>query len=104
MRWRWRKKRERELERELRSDFELEAAEQQENGLPPDAAFYAAHRALGNLGLVKEEGAAGVGLDVPGPSEAGTGLRTTRNAQKPRIQRHRSSVAGPRHRRKYRHL
>ena len=55
MLWRWRKERERELERELRSDFELEAAEQQKSGLPPDAAFYAAHRAFGNLGLIKEE-------------------------------------------------
>ena len=53
MPWWWRK--ERELELELRSDLELEAAEQQESGLPAEAAFYAAHRALGNLGLVKEE-------------------------------------------------
>jgi putative ABC transport system permease protein len=54
MPWRWREERERDLERELRSDLELEAAEQQENGLPGDA-FYAANRALGNLALFKEE-------------------------------------------------
>jgi predicted permease len=53
-RWR-RKKREQELERELRSDLELEAAEQQAQGLPPDAAVHAAHRALGNLALLKED-------------------------------------------------
>src|SRR5215469_8384368 len=55
MAWWWRKKREQELERELRSDLELEAAEQQKNGLPPEAAFYAAQRALGNLALLKED-------------------------------------------------
>lgn len=55
MSWWRREQRERDLERELRSDIELEAAEQQEHGLPADAAFHAAHRALGNLALVKEE-------------------------------------------------
>ena len=55
MLWWRRKEREQELERELRSDLELEAAEQQENGLSPEAARYAAHRAFGNSALVKEE-------------------------------------------------
>ena len=55
MSWWRREEREQNLERELRSDIELEAAEQQEHGLPADVAFYAAHRALGNLALVKEE-------------------------------------------------
>ena len=53
--WWRRNERERELERELRSDLELEAPEQQENGLPTDASFHAARRALGNVGLVQEE-------------------------------------------------
>jgi hypothetical protein len=54
MDWLWRQKRERDLERELRSDLELEAAEQQENGLQPEEARYAAERAFGNTALVKE--------------------------------------------------
>src|SRR6185312_11636730 len=53
--WRRRKARERDLERELRSDLELEAAEQRENGLSPEEARYAARRAFGNTTLVKEE-------------------------------------------------
>ena len=52
--WRRRKARERDLERELRSDLELEAAEQRENGLSPEEARYAARRAFGNTTLVKE--------------------------------------------------
>jgi putative ABC transport system permease protein len=55
MRWWNRKERERDLERELRADLELEAAEQQENGLSAEEARYAARRALGNAALVKEE-------------------------------------------------
>ncbi|MDQ2711216.1 MAG: ABC transporter permease [Acidobacteriota bacterium] len=50
-----RKKREQDLERELRSDLDLETAEQQENGLSAEEARYAARRALGNTSLVKEE-------------------------------------------------
>ncbi len=41
--------------RELRSDLELEAAEQRENGLSPEEAHHAAQRALGNTTLLKEE-------------------------------------------------
>jgi predicted permease len=55
MRWTWRQKREHDLERELRSDLELEAAEQQENGLSAEEARYAARRALGNTTLMAEE-------------------------------------------------
>ena len=55
MRWRRRKEREEELERELRSDLELEAAEQRENGLSPEEARHAARRAFGNTTRVKEE-------------------------------------------------
>lgn len=48
MNW-WRgKERETDLEREIRSDLELETAEQQENGLSPEEARYAAWRAFGN--------------------------------------------------------
>lgn len=50
-----RKHREQDLERELRSDLESEAAEQQENGLSAEEARYAARRALGNATLRKEE-------------------------------------------------
>jgi putative ABC transport system permease protein len=55
MRWRRHKERERDLERELRSDLELEAAEQQESGLSPEEAHYAARRAFGNTTLVRED-------------------------------------------------
>ncbi len=39
----------------MRSDLELEAAEQREKGLSPEEARYAAQRAFGNTTLVKEE-------------------------------------------------
>ncbi len=52
--WRHRKARERDLERELRSDLELEAEEQRENGLSSDEAGYEARRRLGNATRVKE--------------------------------------------------
>jgi predicted permease len=55
MRWPWRQERENDLERELRTDLELEAAEQQEKGLSAEEARYAAQRAFGNAILVKEE-------------------------------------------------
>jgi hypothetical protein len=55
MRW-WRSKsRENDLERELASHLNLEAEEQLEAGLQPDQALYAAQRAFGNKGLVKED-------------------------------------------------
>jgi putative ABC transport system permease protein len=50
-----RKSREEELERELRSHLELEAEEQQENGLLLQEARYAAQRALGNATSITEE-------------------------------------------------
>ncbi len=55
MRWWRRRQREEDLDRELRSDLELEAAEQMESGLIPEEAQYAAKRALGNAGLIKEQ-------------------------------------------------
>jgi hypothetical protein len=54
MLWRHRKRREQDLERELRSDLELEAEEQRENGLSAEDARYAARRAFGNTTLLKE--------------------------------------------------
>jgi hypothetical protein len=48
MLWRHRKRREQDLERELRSDLELEADEQRENGLSAEDAPYAARRAFGH--------------------------------------------------------
>jgi predicted permease len=51
----WRRKaREQELERELLAHLELEAEEQQEAGLSSEESRYAARRAFGNLGTVKE--------------------------------------------------
>src|SRR5215510_11508635 len=55
MRHRRQRDREQDLERELRSHLELEAEEQQESGLSPEEARYAAQRALGNTTVVKEE-------------------------------------------------
>jgi hypothetical protein len=55
MRWLRRKQRERDLERELRSDLELEATEQEARGLPSDQARNAARRALGNMTLIRED-------------------------------------------------
>lgn len=52
----WRRKRpEQDLERELRAHVELEIEEQRNSGLPPEDARYAAQRALGNTGFIKEE-------------------------------------------------
>ena len=54
--WWWRRKqREEDLDRELRADLDLEAAEQQERGVPRDEARHAARRALGNTARVKED-------------------------------------------------
>jgi hypothetical protein len=53
MRW-GRRTREQDLERELDSHLELEAQEQQECGLSPDDARYAARRAFGNAASVQE--------------------------------------------------
>ncbi len=47
--------REHDLQRELRSDLESEAAEQEAKGLPPDEARYAARRAFGNPTMVSEQ-------------------------------------------------
>jgi predicted permease len=51
----WRRRNERDLDREIRSDLELEAEEQGENGLPAEEAYRAAWRAFGNVTWVKEE-------------------------------------------------
>jgi predicted permease len=55
MSWLRQKQREQDLEREIRSDLDLEAEEQEANGLSPQDARYAARRALGNVTWVKEE-------------------------------------------------
>ncbi len=55
MRWWWNAKRDAELERELRADLELEEEEQRENGVAEDEARYAALRAFGNPGLIREQ-------------------------------------------------
>ena len=54
----WRERRqaqEEDLQRELRADLDLEAEEQQEAGVSPDEAHFAALRAFGNRTLVEEE-------------------------------------------------
>jgi putative ABC transport system permease protein len=55
MKW-WRiRQRQADLEREFRSDLELEEEEQQDRGLPPEEARYAARRAFGNTTLIREQ-------------------------------------------------
>jgi predicted permease len=53
--WSRRQRREEDLDRELRDHLDLEAEEQQDLGLSPGAARYAARRAFGNVTLVKED-------------------------------------------------
>ena len=53
--FRRRKHREQDLDRELRSHLDLEAEERRAEGLAPDEARHAAHRALGNTTLVRED-------------------------------------------------
>ncbi len=54
--WWWRRKeQDQDLERELLSDMELEAAEREQSGLPPEQARRAAQRAFGSTTLVREE-------------------------------------------------
>src|SRR5688500_13487719 len=55
MSWPWRRDREDDLEREIRSHLDCEAEDQQEAGLSPEAAGYAALRAFGNTTRIKEE-------------------------------------------------
>jgi predicted permease len=55
MNWWPMKKRDADLERELRSDLELEEAEQRERGLSAEAARQAAMRAFGNPTLIREQ-------------------------------------------------
>jgi hypothetical protein len=54
MKWWSRRSREQDLDRELQSHLDLEAEEQQEAGIPPDEAHYAAQRAFGNTTLIRE--------------------------------------------------
>src|SRR6185369_4642243 len=53
MLWR-RRDPDRDLDRELRDHLDLEAADQQQSGLNPEEAHYAARRALGNPVSIKE--------------------------------------------------
>src|SRR5690242_20097633 len=53
--WWRRKERDDDLARELQSHLEVEAAEQQERGVPSDDAHYSARRAFGNVALVTED-------------------------------------------------
>ena len=50
-----RRERENDLEREIRDHLALEAEEQQEAGLPPQDARFAAQRAFGNVALALED-------------------------------------------------
>ena len=60
--WYRRHAREADLERELRSHLELEAEAQEDAGLPPEQAAYAAHQALGNTLKIEEDVRAAWGL------------------------------------------
>lgn len=53
--WYRRRQRDADLARELRDHLELEAEEQQEAGLSPEQAGYAAHRAQGNTLKIQED-------------------------------------------------
>src|SRR5712692_10284313 len=53
--WSSRQRRDDDLERELRAHLALEAQEQQDAGLTPTEARYAARRAFGNTALIMEE-------------------------------------------------
>jgi hypothetical protein len=46
---------ENDLERELQSHLELEFEDQQDRGVPPEEARYAARRAFGNAALIAED-------------------------------------------------
>jgi hypothetical protein len=46
---------EKDLDRELQSHLDLESEEQQESGLSPQEADYAARRSFGNTTLVHED-------------------------------------------------
>jgi hypothetical protein len=52
MKWWSKNRRNDDLDRELRTDLELEAEEQREDGLSAKEAHYAALRAFGNLSLI----------------------------------------------------
>jgi predicted permease len=52
--WQFRR-RDADLERELQSDLDLEEEVQRQNGLAGEEARYAAHRALGNMALIREQ-------------------------------------------------
>jgi len=54
MRWWQIKRRNADLERELRADLELEEEEQRASGLSAEEARHAAHRAFGNVTLIRE--------------------------------------------------
>jgi putative ABC transport system permease protein len=53
--FRERHNRESELDREMEAHLELEAEEQEESGLQPDEAHFAARRAFGNKAIVRED-------------------------------------------------
>jgi hypothetical protein len=53
--FRERRDREKDLDRELKAHLDLEAEEQQERGVSPEEARYAARRAFGNTTLVQED-------------------------------------------------
>jgi putative ABC transport system permease protein len=55
MTWFTRSKRDADLERELRSDLDLEEEEQRDRGASPEEARYAALRAFGNPGVIREQ-------------------------------------------------
>lgn len=101
MAWWWRGTRDEDLERELRSHLELEAAEQQDNGLSAEAARYSARRALGNTTLVKEDTRGSVGRSVARDSRAGYSVGGACFTQTPWRKRHGDLNVGARNRREH---
>jgi hypothetical protein len=100
MNWWRRREREEDLERELRSDLDLEAAEQQESGLSPEEARIAARRAFGNVTLMKEEVRHMWGW-TSWEIFLGSPPRVANSAQEPRLCSDRGSDLGAWNRRKH---
>src|SRR5688500_17690864 len=49
-----RKRLETEMRDEMCQHLEMSAQENTKDGMPPDSAYYAAHRKFGNIGLIQE--------------------------------------------------
>src|SRR5438874_5465901 len=104
MHWWRRRDREQDLERELRSDLELEATEQQQSGLSAEEAHYAAQRVLGKHYLGERGGVRNVALEFSRDDLAGFAFWQSQAAPEPWIYFYGCVDACVRHRGKYRHF